>query len=257
LGLDKNFYQRPDMKCRTRLTKRVALKHKSEKVTVREQLLLKLLSPHLVQAYRNAEMLTHMQQKLSLIDRALNGLNLGIIVLAANGKVRLATASAAQQVTNYLGHCSSRENRLPEALWNWVRQQNIASSGGMLQRHSPFVLEREGKRLGIRLVADFDQTLLLLEDQPTTIQPQGPAPCGLSSREAQVLDWVAQGKTNKETGAILELSARTVQKHLEHIYQKMGVESRTAAAARAYEIASKATKQTSMFLFVVINSLIT
>jgi DNA-binding CsgD family transcriptional regulator len=53
---------------------------------------------------------------------------------------------------------------------------------------------------------------------------------------------VSQGKTNKEIGVILELSPRTVQKHLEHIYQKMGVESRTGAAAKAYEIASTATK---------------
>ena len=46
---------------------------------------------------------------------------------------------------------------------------------------------------------------------------------------------------------ILELSPRTVQKHLEHIYRKIGVESRTAAAAKAYEIASIASKQQLCF----------
>jgi DNA-binding CsgD family transcriptional regulator len=71
------------------------------------------------------------------------------------------------------------------------------------------------------------------------------------------LDWVAQGKTNKEIGVILEVSPRTVQKHLEHIYQKIGVESRTAAAAKAYEMASLASKQISMFFLVFISSLIT
>jgi DNA-binding CsgD family transcriptional regulator len=58
---------------------------------------------------------------------------------------------------------------------------------------------------------------------------------------------LAQGKTNKEIGVILALSARTVQKHLEHIYRKLGVETRTAAAAKAYEIASMASKQTGRF----------
>jgi DNA-binding CsgD family transcriptional regulator len=53
---------------------------------------------------------------------------------------------------------------------------------------------------------------------------------------------VSQGKTNKEIGVILEVSPRTVQKHLEHIYQKMGVESRTGAVAKAYEIAFTASK---------------
>jgi DNA-binding CsgD family transcriptional regulator len=77
------------------------------------------------------------------------------------------------------------------------------------------------------------------------MQLQSPVPFGLSPREAQVLGWVAQGKTNKEIGVILELSPRTVQKHLEHIYRKIYVESRTAAAAKAYEVASLAGNQTN------------
>jgi DNA-binding CsgD family transcriptional regulator len=98
------------------------------------------------------------------------------------------------------------------------------------------ILEHQGKRLVIRLVSDMDRILLLREEHSTVIKPHSPAPCNLSSREAQVLQWVSQGKTNKEIGVILEVSPRTVQKHLEHIYQKMGVESRTGAAAKAYEL---------------------
>ena len=94
----------------------------------------------------------------------------------------------------------------------------------------------------IRLVSDMDRILLLREEHLAAIKPQLSTTCNLSSREAQVLHWVSQGKTNKEIGVILELSPRTVQKHLEHIYQKMGVESRTGAAAKAYEIASTASK---------------
>lgn len=52
----------------------------------------------------------------------------------------------------------------------------------------------------------------------------------LTKREAEVLGWVAQGKTNWEVGKILGASPRTVQKHLEHIFEKLGVETRTAAA---------------------------
>jgi DNA-binding CsgD family transcriptional regulator len=54
----------------------------------------------------------------------------------------------------------------------------------------------------------------------------------LSAREAEVLRWVAAGKSDAQIGAILGISARTVQKHLEHAYQKLGVENRTAAANR-------------------------
>jgi DNA-binding CsgD family transcriptional regulator len=54
----------------------------------------------------------------------------------------------------------------------------------------------------------------------------------LTAREAEVLRWVAAGKSDAQIGAILRISARTVQKHLQNIYDKLGVESRTAAAMR-------------------------
>jgi DNA-binding CsgD family transcriptional regulator len=187
-----------------------------------------------------------MQQKLTLLDRALGRLNLGLIVLTPDGKVRLATGWAVQQLTNYLGQRFVAGNRLPERLWRWIRQQQNIAKGvdDIIRPPTPLTLERKGKRLVVRLVPDLVQILLFLEEQPTTIKCQSVAPFGLSRREAQVLVWVAQGKTNKEIGVILELSPRTVQKHLEHIYEKMGAESRTAAAAKAYEIASLASKPT-------------
>ncbi|MEO7246255.1 MAG: response regulator transcription factor [Rubrivivax sp.] len=55
----------------------------------------------------------------------------------------------------------------------------------------------------------------------------------LTAREAEVLYWVIQGKTNRDIGDILSLSPRTVHKHLEHVFEKLGVETRTAAAALA------------------------
>lgn len=55
----------------------------------------------------------------------------------------------------------------------------------------------------------------------------------LTSREVEVLHWVACGKTNRDIGDILGLSPRTVNKHLEHVYVKLGVETRTAAATLA------------------------
>ena len=61
---------------------------------------------------------------------------------------------------------------------------------------------------------------------------------GLSEREAQVLEYVAQGKTNHEIAIILSLSPLTVKKHLEHIYVALGVETRMAAASAYYASAS-------------------
>lgn len=56
---------------------------------------------------------------------------------------------------------------------------------------------------------------------------------GLTHREADVLLWIARGQSNVEIGASLQISPRTVKKHLEHIFDKLGVRTRLAAAAKA------------------------
>ena len=56
---------------------------------------------------------------------------------------------------------------------------------------------------------------------------------GLTRRESEVLFWVSEGKRNPEIAVILASTRRTVSKHLEHIFAKLGVETRTAAAALA------------------------
>ena len=67
---------------------------------------------------------------------------------------------------------------------------------------------------------------------------RGFAALPVTPREREVLSWLAAGKTDKDIGEILGMSPRTVQKHLQHIYEKLGVETRTAAVVRAMEIGS-------------------
>jgi DNA-binding NarL/FixJ family response regulator len=61
---------------------------------------------------------------------------------------------------------------------------------------------------------------------------------GLTEREAEVLLWVAQGKSNPDISTILGTAESTVKKHLQHIFEKLGLESRNAAAMRAIEVLS-------------------
>jgi DNA-binding response OmpR family regulator/DNA-binding CsgD family transcriptional regulator len=61
----------------------------------------------------------------------------------------------------------------------------------------------------------------------------------LTNREAEVLLWISRGKANREIGEILSISPRTVNKHLEQIFVKLGVENRASAAARAVRVLSR------------------
>lgn len=62
----------------------------------------------------------------------------------------------------------------------------------------------------------------------------------LTERESEVLNWVSKGKANREIAEILQMSPRTVNKHLEQIYLKLGVDNRTAAAGVAMSVLAKA-----------------
>jgi DNA-binding CsgD family transcriptional regulator len=58
---------------------------------------------------------------------------------------------------------------------------------------------------------------------------------GLTGREAEIACWMAQGKTNFEIAVILAIARRTVEKHVEHVLAKLGVENRVAAAVRIHD----------------------
>ena len=91
-------------------------------------------------------------------------------------------------------------------------------------------------------------TLYRLSTAAERASPRQPAsdPCELPSRltprEREVLDWVTAGKTNADVALILGASRRTVEKHLERIYEKLGVETRTAAAMRALRLRRSGAK---------------
>jgi DNA-binding NarL/FixJ family response regulator len=72
-----------------------------------------------------------------------------------------------------------------------------------------------------------------LRDVQAILEPVGPAPGGLSEREIEVLRLVAAGMTNHAIAAQLYISERTVHRHVSNIFTKIGVNSRTAAAAYA------------------------
>jgi len=81
-----------------------------------------------------------------------------------------------------------------------------------------------------------DVVLRLIDGHRPTDEQQLQSSLGLTARESQVLHWIAQGKTNREIAQILEMSPRTVNKHLEQIFPKLAVDNRTAAAAVALRV---------------------
>lgn len=115
------------------------------------------------------------------------------------------------------------DERLPLPIRHWLQGSDAADT--------PYALWNAGERLQFSCI---EPGLLSIQRHASVPEPEllGRR-FQLTAREAEVLYWVILGKTNRETGEILEISPRTVNKHLEHVFEKLGVETRTAAASVA------------------------
>ncbi|NPT36984.1 response regulator [Paraburkholderia xenovorans] len=126
--------------------------------------------------------------------------------------------------------------RLPMVLEQWFVRW--IESGCDLQ--AAFETAADGVRRVVRVLgpATRGEWVILLEEFDDAAHTSALASqFGLTAREAEVLLWLSRGKTNRDIGDILGMAPRTVNKHLEHVFGKLHVETRAAAAA----IAAKAS----------------
>jgi DNA-binding CsgD family transcriptional regulator len=202
----------------------IALSRGGRDFSERERRLLTALASHVVQAYRNAE-------TLALARRAAGAVAVEVVLLSARGSVQFATPRARRWLAAYFGGSTARDGRLPSALADWVRARGAPlEHDGPVPPPWPLLVARDGARLEVQ-VAEYGQQALLIREHRRGLPAEPLAALELSPRETQVLAWVVEGKTNGEIGVILGARPRTVAKHLERIFRKLGVETRTAAAA--------------------------
>jgi DNA-binding response OmpR family regulator/DNA-binding CsgD family transcriptional regulator len=121
--------------------------------------------------------------------------------------------------------------QVPPPLLAWLTEQAALAEQGAEPKALTVV--RGASQLVLSLqerTSDEDWLVVMREVSDTAIVEAMMASFKLTLREAEVLYWVVKGKTNRDIGDILGSSPATVKKHLEHVYEKLGVETRTAAA---------------------------
>lgn len=121
----------------------------------------------------------------------------------------------------------ARANKLPKKVCHWLATE-IGSAGRPV-----LVVRRDGACLFVhwRRPHAHDAISLLLEWVKECKGNARRQHGKLTTRENEVLHWLAAGKSNAQIAEILSVSPSTVGKHLERIYEKLGVENRTAAAS--------------------------
>lgn len=165
-------------------------------------------------------------------QEAVDVAGLGVVVLDGQGRVAWRSPQAAR----WLEEAFADQPFPMEAAGDWLAGAHQPDQAG----HQDLALGlADGRQLLARHMgaSGLGESMVLLSHEA----PQAPATrrlqqVALTPRETEVLSWLSKGKTNRDIADILGMSPRTVNKHLEHIFEKLGVETRTAAAAVAGQL---------------------
>jgi DNA-binding response OmpR family regulator/DNA-binding CsgD family transcriptional regulator len=156
------------------------------------------------------------------------------------GHVLWSTPQAARLLAAMFADFGNTDFRLPDELRAWLARAETGDG-----KISPTIQSfgaagnRRVEIVSMGRIADREILIRLSEIESRSDELRLKEHFSLTAREAQVLLWISRGKSNRDIGDILSLSPRTVNKHLEQIFIKMGVENRTAAAV----LSAQALKQ--------------
>lgn len=183
-----------------------------------------------------ARIRTHLAnaRKLKSAFTALDAAAQFLIAVDAKGDILWFTPQAYRLVEARFRAPGQDTLRLPEPVLRWLRGRTSADP---MAGANEIVVEAAGTplRIGSTGATERGATILRLSAVATTDRTADlRARFALTPREAEVASWIAQGKSNRDVAAILSLSPRTIDKHLEVIFAKTGVENRTALAAMLF-----------------------
>lgn len=162
-----------------------------------------------------------------------------ITVRVEDGRLLWETPLARELLRRY---CGTQAPVTPEPVLQWLARVAAPQAlGGWSGAEPPrLTLEQGPRRLTFRLhqsvgegEGDGDWLIVMQETNDASVIEALVQAFGLTAREAEVLYWVVKGKINRDIADIVGASPATVKKHLERILPKLGVETRTAAAAMA------------------------
>jgi DNA-binding CsgD family transcriptional regulator len=199
--------------------------------------LMEYLRPHLLQAYITAQIWTRAPAKIQGERECASSVAGGeLCQINKNGKIEWMTAGVESILARFFDQEPRHRDRLPLALVERLRQVIHANPRTMATRSWEYA--REDATLRIKIAAHPTEgywQILLIEENTDKSVEQLANQYRLSKREGEVLLWMSQGKTNAEIALILGVATRTVEKHVERLFSKLGVYNRNAATRMALE----------------------
>jgi DNA-binding CsgD family transcriptional regulator len=205
--------------------------------TEEERTILGLLGSHFAQAYSNALAFSRQARHRDLLKQSLSSQNQDTVFLNERGQPRHLSSRCQSWIAKYFPSKLAGED-LPELVRQWIQKsRTVRQQPGNPTRVPPLKVTRPEGSLELRWLAhpNGGELLLFLEKQ-SLFSSDALKPLGISARQAEVLRWMAEGKTDEEIGLILSVSAHTAHKHVQNIFKKMGVSNRATAVLRLCEL---------------------
>ena len=215
-----------------RLT-RITLNRARGDLSERDRLMLNLVRPHVARAWEQAAAFERLAAERRGLEQVAEAVDVGVVIVRG-GLAAYANPRARELLFAYFEVGPVLRRRLSDTLAEWLGTHGSPSRSSLPPPRKTLVVERDGSRLEVRSLSDGDGHVLILREWLTRITPRRLEELGLTRRQAEVLAWLAQGKANNEIASILTISVDTVGRHVEAIFEKLGVQTRTAAAAMAY-----------------------
>lgn len=207
--------------------------------TRRDKEMLTFLQPHIIQAFKNAADLTALKTRAGTMESIAGFCDVAAVWFSQNDRIEWMSNRAELLLREYFPEPSaaspSGRGRLPVKLAAWIRRQISAqeANSGLGWRAEQTIAEAHGE-LNVRWISEQPgRSYLILSEHRTNQAPNELRSLGLTPRETEVLHWITEGKTNDAISILLSISKRTVEKHVERILVKLGVETRVAAALQA------------------------
>jgi DNA-binding CsgD family transcriptional regulator len=212
------------------LTIGLAVNRSRRGFSLRDHAVFDALRPFLLSGYQVASAREHARLVTAALSATADAIEQPVVLVGARDQVEHTTAGVAE----LLGDAAPvAGTRLGEPLASWLRDQR----GHALPR--PLQLGGCSARVVRGAAPGVDAIVLSRAERALTARALRGA--GLTPREADVRELVAAGLTNAQAAARLGLAEATVAKHVQHVREKLGVTSRTAAVARARELVAGAS----------------
>ncbi len=222
----------------------INLSRRTRSFTARDRAVLELVRPHLTHAYQQACEYDRVRMLMETVEAGLEEHHTGVVQVDPSGRIIHGTSGACELLALHDG-VSGTPPRLPAQVRSWLQ----ATADRACSHPRELLIDGPRGQLHLReppQSGSAEWRVLIVEERrasPPSIDSL--RTLGLTGRQAQVLRLLACGKRNRQIAVELQISTGTVEKHLEHIYERLGVCTRAQAVALSYGAAGGQTAPSS------------